>query len=320
MQEAANDRLLQQAEEHRALAQKQFTEGMARMQAEQEKTISEAARIRDEYAQSARMAQISYESLMNRVENNQSSNVVSLQMSCLKKRSEQYERDLKEINEKHEEELQDKEDMCKRYRRDLERALNKNRALEREKRDLEEHLLTGVLPSSNLSAPRQDSVDSSPEQREHKRPKIDAPSKRDKRRQPEHGPSGISATKAHAVPKPVNGQTTAYTLSAHDAFNLAVVTKDPSSIVDRDLALINQTKALRTSMVATKASITAIVRGATDQAKAGKVKAEKAETNEAKFANQYQAKAKDNGKIRTPLLLSSPKSKRSKRWNYGRDS
>ncbi len=37
MQQAANDKLLKQAEEHRALAQKQFTEGMARMQAEQEK-------------------------------------------------------------------------------------------------------------------------------------------------------------------------------------------------------------------------------------------------------------------------------------------
>jgi hypothetical protein len=43
MQQAANDKLLKQVEEHRVLAQKQFTEGMARMQAEQEKTITEAA-------------------------------------------------------------------------------------------------------------------------------------------------------------------------------------------------------------------------------------------------------------------------------------
>ncbi len=106
------------------------------MQAEQEKTIAEAARIRDEYAQSARMAQISYDSLMYKVENSQSSNVVSLQMACLLKRSKQYEQDLQEITEKHEEELQDKEDMCKRYKRDLERALNKNKALEREKRGI----------------------------------------------------------------------------------------------------------------------------------------------------------------------------------------
>ena len=60
LQQAANEKLLQQAEEHRALAQKQFTEGMARMQAEQEKTIADAARIRDEYAQSAKMAQVNF--------------------------------------------------------------------------------------------------------------------------------------------------------------------------------------------------------------------------------------------------------------------
>ena len=66
LQQAANEKLLQQAEEHRALAQKQFTEGMARMQAEQEKTIADAARIRNEYAQS-----FFFSGLMHKVEGNQ---------------------------------------------------------------------------------------------------------------------------------------------------------------------------------------------------------------------------------------------------------
>ena len=52
LQQAANESLMKQAEEHRVLAQKQFAEGMARMQAEQEKAITEAARIRNEYAHS----------------------------------------------------------------------------------------------------------------------------------------------------------------------------------------------------------------------------------------------------------------------------
>jgi hypothetical protein len=51
------------------------------------------------------MAQISYASMISKVENNQSSNIVSLQMDCLLKRSKQYEQDLQDINEKHEEEL-----------------------------------------------------------------------------------------------------------------------------------------------------------------------------------------------------------------------
>ena len=82
LQQAANEKLVQQTEEHRALAQKQFTEGMARMQAEQEKTIAEAARIRDEYANSARLAHVHFDSLMNKIEGNQNPNVVSLQMAC----------------------------------------------------------------------------------------------------------------------------------------------------------------------------------------------------------------------------------------------
>ena len=53
LQHEASDKLLKQAEEHRALAQKQFTDSMARMQAEHKKTIEEATRIRDEYAKSA---------------------------------------------------------------------------------------------------------------------------------------------------------------------------------------------------------------------------------------------------------------------------
>ncbi len=53
----AIEKLLKQAEEHRELAQRQFTDSMARKQAEHERTIEEATRIRDEYAKSAKMAQ-----------------------------------------------------------------------------------------------------------------------------------------------------------------------------------------------------------------------------------------------------------------------
>ncbi len=132
------------------------------MQAEHEKTIMEATRIRDEYANSAKLAQVTHDDLMNKVENNQSSNVVSLQMAGLLKRTQKYERDLREINEKHEEELQDKEDLCKKYKRDLERERNKNKALEQEMRDVEDRLMVGDIPKINASAVGRGSVDSSP--------------------------------------------------------------------------------------------------------------------------------------------------------------
>ncbi len=94
--------------------------------------------------------------------------------ACLKaqagKKTQKYERDLKEIREKHEEELQDKEDLCKKYKRDLERERNKNKALEREMKDFEDRLMVGDIPKVNASTVGRDSVDSSPETRSFKRP------------------------------------------------------------------------------------------------------------------------------------------------------
>ena len=49
-----NEKLIRQAEENRESVQKEFTESMHRMKAEHDRTIREAARIRDEYEVSAR--------------------------------------------------------------------------------------------------------------------------------------------------------------------------------------------------------------------------------------------------------------------------
>ena len=228
IQQAANEKLMQQAEEHRKIAQKQFTDGMARMQKEQEKTIAEAARIRDEYANSAMMAQISYDTLMDKVEGNQNSNVISLQMAVLKKKNQEYERDLQEINEKHEEELQERQALCDKYRRDLDRANRKNQALEKAKKDFEDQVMSGVVPQIEISSGRPQSVDSSPELHAHKRPKIDSgKSVSVERRQPyfENIRGRESERESSHVTK-----TSAYTMSSKDKLNLGIMTKDPATI------------------------------------------------------------------------------------------
>ncbi len=128
---------------------------------------------------------------------------------------------MKEINEKHEEELQDKEDLCKKYKRDLERERNKNKALERAMKDFEDRLMVGDIPKVNASAVGRESVESSPEARSFKRPKIDNES---------------AAVKVEVEDEPQQGSlqpqvtTTAYTQSARDEANLRIVTKDPLSV------------------------------------------------------------------------------------------
>ncbi len=77
-QREQNEKFVRQAEEHRELVQKEFTESMQRMKAEHDKTIKEAARIRDEYEVSARMARDTYDQMIQRVEGNQNVNVYNL--------------------------------------------------------------------------------------------------------------------------------------------------------------------------------------------------------------------------------------------------
>jgi hypothetical protein len=151
---------------------------------------------------------------MDKVEGKQNSNVISLQMACLMKRTQKYERDLQEISDKHEEELQEREALCNKYKRDLDRALRKNEALEKEKKDFEDQVMSGVVPQIEINSGRPQSVDSSPELHAHKRPKIDSGKVvSDERRHPyfenrrgresEQGSSHVS-------------KTTAYTLSSKD--------------------------------------------------------------------------------------------------------
>ncbi len=55
-QSEASDKLAKQAERHRELLEKEFTQSMEHMKAEHEKTITEAIKSRDKYARSAQEA------------------------------------------------------------------------------------------------------------------------------------------------------------------------------------------------------------------------------------------------------------------------
>ena len=353
LQQAANESLMKQAEEHRVLAQKQFAEGMARMQAEQEKAITEAARIRNEYAHSAKMAQVNFDSLMSKVEGKHNPNVMSLQMTLLKQKAQKHERELQDINDRHKEELQEKEALCNRYKRDLERALRKNQTLEKEKQDIEDQVMSGVVPQVDTYSARPESVDSSPELHVHKRPKMDSrePEIRDgKGREPEQGSSCVDST-------------TAYTLSFKDRINLGIITKDPATITaptrsrsDQAKATINiQAKAVSSNAKVelysrkrdvynqaydkvmspsdtalrseTKEKHAVIAQRARDQAQAEKAQADKAQADKAqadkaqaekaRSANHNQAKAvnreKDQGES-VPLVTREQKQEGLKMW------
>ncbi len=107
-QSEASDKLAKQAERHRELLEKEFTQSMERMKAEHEKTISEAIKSRDKYARSAYKATNSVEQTMQKIDQAQCDKMINFQLECLKKRALKSEQELQDITEKFEEEITQK--------------------------------------------------------------------------------------------------------------------------------------------------------------------------------------------------------------------
>ncbi len=135
---------------------------MQRMKAEHDKTIQEAARIRDEYAISDRMAHETYDQIIQKVEGQQSSRVFGLQVDCLKKRANNLERELTEVMEKHEREMKAKENRCSVYKENLEREIRKNKSLQEGIRDYEELVLQGSIPPVEKGGKSPSSIEEAP--------------------------------------------------------------------------------------------------------------------------------------------------------------
>ncbi len=70
-QQDANEKLVKQAERHREIMEKEFTEGLARVKMENQRTIDETIRIRDELMQMCKPKISEEEDYVRRVDDNQ---------------------------------------------------------------------------------------------------------------------------------------------------------------------------------------------------------------------------------------------------------
>jgi hypothetical protein len=104
-QSEASDKLMKQAEQHREALEKEFKLNMERMKAEHDRAITEAMKIRDNYARSALEAAGAVNQTIQKFDQAQGDKVVNFQLETLKKRALKFERQLAEAGEKHEEEL-----------------------------------------------------------------------------------------------------------------------------------------------------------------------------------------------------------------------
>ncbi len=210
-QSEASDKLAKQAERHRELLEKEFTQSMERMKAEHEKTISEAIKSRDKYARSAHEAANSVEHTMQKIDQAQCDKVINFQLECLRKRALRSEQELQEVTEKFEEEIRQKETACDNQRKDLAKERKKNKDLEKELRDYEDSVMSGIVPKAAISRKSPDSS-------------LEVPKPKRIRKDMEEVSRDKKATTLDT------SMTTAYTETPRDNSNLKVMTKDPSSI------------------------------------------------------------------------------------------
>ncbi len=167
----ASDKLMKQAEQHREALEKEFKLNMERMKAEHDRAITEAMKIRDNYARSALEAAGAVNQTIQKFDQVQGDKVVNFQLETLKKRALKFERQLAEAAEKHEEELKEKELLCDKQKRELLLERKRNKELEDELRAFEDSVINGTaLPNEKT---QRKSPDSSPDVPNPKRAKVD---------------------------------------------------------------------------------------------------------------------------------------------------
>ncbi len=170
-QSDASDKLMKQTEQHREALEKEFKLNMERMKAEHDRALTEAMKIRDNYARSALEAAGAFNQTIQKIDQVQSDKVVKFQHETLKKRALKFERQLAEAAEKHGEELKEKELLCDKQKRELLLERKRNKELEDESRAFEDSVINGTaLPNEKV---QRMSPDSSPEVPNPKRARVD---------------------------------------------------------------------------------------------------------------------------------------------------
>ncbi len=146
-QHDANEKLVKQAERHREIMEKEFTENLARIKMENQRTIDETIRIRDELVQMCKPKISVEDDYLRRVDESQSPELVRLQLDFIKKKADRCANELREIEERHEQELAQEKALNSIKDQDLLRERKKVKELQATIRDFEENLL-GLQPAT----------------------------------------------------------------------------------------------------------------------------------------------------------------------------
>jgi hypothetical protein len=145
-----HERMIKQAEQQRELLEKEFTQSSASIKAEHEKTISEATKVRNYFAQLCQLANNNVEDKLQKIDDKQGTCLVKFQLDFMKKKANRFEKELQEAAERHEQELQRERALNDNKDQDLRKGRLKIRKFQKEIKDFENNLM-GVSAIKDLT-------------------------------------------------------------------------------------------------------------------------------------------------------------------------
>ncbi len=207
-QHDANEKLVKQAERHREIMEKEFTENLARIKMENQRTIDETIRIRDEFVQMCKPTISVEDDYLRRIDGSQSPQIMRMRLDVMSNKIARCKNEIFENEERHAQELKQEKTLTAIKDQDLLRQRKKIRELQSIIREYEENLLRTQPASKKIKVEDQGLIKAVAVEDQH------------------------LPVKARALTDQLDKRTTtsAYAESSHHQRNLAIVLKKDSSI------------------------------------------------------------------------------------------
>jgi hypothetical protein len=138
-QNEAQQKLVAQAEKHRETLEKEFTLNLKRIREENQKTLEQTIRIREELIRSCKP--VNNDGMLENIEGNQGAEIIKCQLRLMKAQRDRLERELRDNREKHKADMLKVMEDNRNTERDLERERNRVRILEKDLRVCEESIM-----------------------------------------------------------------------------------------------------------------------------------------------------------------------------------
>ncbi len=138
-QNEAQQKLVAQAEKYRETLEEEFTLNLKRIREENQKTLDQTVRIREELIRSCQP--VNNDGMLEKIEGNQGAEIIKYQLKLMKAQKDRLELELQNSRERHEADMLKVLEDNKNKERDLERERSKIKLLEKDLKLCEDSIM-----------------------------------------------------------------------------------------------------------------------------------------------------------------------------------